>query len=118
VSTPSLTELAELIEQGRESRSAIDKLLVNGQLLVTPKQFDQLRDIARQWEPRNGPLSKVSDPLHIATLWGIPILVIHSDDQPRDIGKGLMAASFGGDIYVWKETDLPMTMTRIGLHDE
>ena len=114
----TLAELAELIEQGHESRSAIDKLLVNGQLLVTPEQFDQLRDIARQWEPRNGPLSKVSDPLHIATLWGIPILVIHSDDQPRDLGKGLMATNLNGNIYVWKKSDLLMTMTRIGLHDE
>ena len=114
MSTPSLAELVELIEQGLESRSRIDELLVNGYLLVTPEQYNELKKSALQREL----LGQHPVAANLPLASSITVLVVRPDDQPRDLGKGLMATNLNGDIYVWKEGKLPMTMTRIGLHNE
>ena len=102
MSEPTLVELVELIEQGRESRARIDEKLVNGCLLVTPKQYKQLKesdpDRTRNIEYPNW-ISKPS-------IGDINVVVIYPNRPPQDVGNGWAAINVDDTIYAFERSKM------------
>ena len=85
---------AERSEQAAKDFS--DERLVNGQLLVTPKQYRELLKLA-VLRPVGYPLGH---PLYVTPLYEIPVLVIPDDGVAHDVGNGMKAVIWDGAIYV------------------
>lgn len=71
-----------------------DDYLLNGQLFVTPKQYDALLKAAREQE-----IARIDRPL-APVIGDIPVVVVRPG-EPVDVGDGTMAAFFDGSIYTF-----------------
>lgn len=97
-----------------EARRRFDeRYLVNGQLLVTPKQHNELMRLSLHRD-QIGPAP--SPFVHTPKWSDIPVVVVAENMPPLDLGGGKRAVCLGGRIYVFTEHNPDERMEMIDLH--